>query len=249
MKGRRWSWFSTWEGVDLNHKGPPVSTTTKREIVESVAVQTGYRRADVHDIIQAFLEQIATELRQDHRIEFRDFGVFEIRLRAPRLAQNPKTLQKVIIPQRKVVKFKPGRHMRFIEELVADDHHGPAVAVQPCEEPTDQPTDQPTQEPTQQPHTQPRGSVPRPPIGRPVPREDSHQATPQIDDSPAPGTPPATADHTPPSLLVDVKLPPKHSSSRSPSRSSSNSSAPTDLPPHAIPAQQAKAKHTGGAEL
>ena len=94
-----------------------MSTTTKREMVDLVAMQTGFRRADIHDIIQTFLSAIASEMRQSQRIEFREFGVFELRLRAARMAQNPKTLQKFRVPPRLVVKFKPGTSMRFDDDV------------------------------------------------------------------------------------------------------------------------------------
>jgi len=48
-------------------------------------------------------------------VEFRDFGVFEIATRRARIGRNPnKPTQIVQIPERKVVKFKPGRRMRLI---------------------------------------------------------------------------------------------------------------------------------------
>ena len=57
-----------------------------------------------------------------HRIEFRDFGVFEVHERQARLAQNPRTLEKVDVPPKRVVKFKPGRVMRDrVGEPPADD--------------------------------------------------------------------------------------------------------------------------------
>jgi nucleoid DNA-binding protein len=45
-------------------------------------------------------------------LEFRDFGVFETRTRASRVAQNPKTLERVEVPSKRTVKFKMGRLMR-----------------------------------------------------------------------------------------------------------------------------------------
>ena len=62
--------------------------------------------------IQAFLDEITNELCHDNRLEFRDFGVFETRTRAARVAQNPKTLERVEVPAKRTVKFKMGRLMR-----------------------------------------------------------------------------------------------------------------------------------------
>jgi len=66
----------------------------------------------VKRIIQTFLDEITTELCEDNRLEFRDFGVFETRTRAARVAQNPKTLERVEVPAKRTVKFKMGRLMR-----------------------------------------------------------------------------------------------------------------------------------------
>jgi len=66
----------------------------------------------VKTVVQQFLDEITTELAQNNRLEFRDFGVFEPRTRKARTAQNPKTLEKVQVPAKRSVKFKMGRMMR-----------------------------------------------------------------------------------------------------------------------------------------
>ena len=87
-------------------------TTTKKEIVDRIAAEMNQPRADVKRTIQAFLDEVIEELGRGNRLEFRDFGVFEIRERAARRAQNPKTLEQVEVPARKTVKFKTGRLMK-----------------------------------------------------------------------------------------------------------------------------------------
>ncbi len=61
---------------------------------------------------QGLWSNFSSELVQDNRLEFRDFGVFEPRTREARVAQNPKTLEKVKVPAKRTVKFKMGRMMR-----------------------------------------------------------------------------------------------------------------------------------------
>ncbi len=99
-----------------------MGTITKKDLVDRIASQTDLKRSDVREVIQAFLDNVIDELGDGNRLEFRDFGVFEIRERAARMAQNPRTLERVPVPARKTVKFKVGRLMkRAVDEEVAAD--------------------------------------------------------------------------------------------------------------------------------
>lgn len=89
-----------------------MATVTKKELVDRIAGQTQAKRVIVKCIIQAFLDEITAELCRNNRLEFRDFGVFETRTRAARIAQNPKTLERVKVAAKRTVKFKMGRLMR-----------------------------------------------------------------------------------------------------------------------------------------
>ena len=89
-----------------------MATTTKKDLIERVAQETGLPRGDVRSAMQSFLEHVIDELAKGNRLEFLDFGVFEIRERAGRVAQNPKTLERVAVPPRKSVRFKVGRLMQ-----------------------------------------------------------------------------------------------------------------------------------------
>ena len=87
-------------------------TVTKKELVSRIADRTGQTKVVTKDIIQMFLDEIIGELGKGNRLEFREFGVFEIKERAARKAQNPRTLEKVKVPAKRVVKFKVGRMMK-----------------------------------------------------------------------------------------------------------------------------------------
>jgi len=89
-----------------------MATVTKKELIDRIADEMGYKRVVVKGVIQAFLDMIVDELGNGNRLEFRDFGVFEGRLRAARTAQNPKTMEKVPVPPKRTVKFKVGRLMK-----------------------------------------------------------------------------------------------------------------------------------------
>jgi len=89
-----------------------MATITKKELIDRIAERTQAKRVTVKSVIQVFLDEITRELSENNRLEFRDFGVFETRTRAARVAQNPKTLERVDVPAKRTVKFKMGRLMR-----------------------------------------------------------------------------------------------------------------------------------------
>jgi integration host factor subunit beta len=89
-----------------------VRTITKKDLVNRIAERTGETKVVTKTIVQMFLDQIVAELGRGNRLEFRDFGVFEVKTRRARRAQNPRTLEKVDVPPKRVVKFKVGRIMR-----------------------------------------------------------------------------------------------------------------------------------------
>jgi integration host factor subunit beta len=87
-------------------------TVTKKEVIDRIAENTSTKRTVVKPVIQSFLDEIIGELAKNNRLEFRDFGVFETRMRAARRAQNPKTMEQVYVPAKRSVKFKMGRLMK-----------------------------------------------------------------------------------------------------------------------------------------
>lgn len=87
-------------------------TVTKKELIERIAETAGVTKSAARDVIQGFLDAIMNELAAGNRLEFREFGVFEVRTRKPRSAQNPRTLEKVMVPARRSVRFKAGRIMK-----------------------------------------------------------------------------------------------------------------------------------------
>lgn len=96
----------------MTRLGNAMKTVTKKDLVDRISASSGNRRIVVKKIIQQFLDEIVSELGQGNRLEFRDFGVFELRARAARVAQNPKTMEKVFVPSKRTVKFKIGRLMK-----------------------------------------------------------------------------------------------------------------------------------------
>ena len=98
-----------------------MKTVTKKDLVDRISDRSGLKRVAVKRVVQQFLEEIISELGTGNRLEFRDFGVFEIRERAARIAQNPKTMEKVPVPPKRTVKFKVGRLMRERLQVPAEE--------------------------------------------------------------------------------------------------------------------------------
>src|SRR4051812_44370964 len=105
-----------------------MATITKKELIDRIAETSSQRRVQVKKVVQQFLDEIVNELGKGNRLEFRDFGVFETKLRKARKAQNPKTLEPVAVPEKRTVKFKVGRLMKqrlaAISGIAIDDDAG-----------------------------------------------------------------------------------------------------------------------------
>src|SRR5215510_1040150 len=105
--------------------GPSRETqvVTKKEIVKEISDEIGLTQLRTKEIVQKTFDAIVKTLVEDGRIELRNFGVFEVKKRAARKARNPRTGDKVFVPEKFVVTFKPGKEMeekvRQLEEEAA----------------------------------------------------------------------------------------------------------------------------------
>lgn len=94
------------------------STVTKKSLISSISQEKEIHPNDVRHVIQAFLDKMTECLAQGSRLEFRDFGVFEVVMRKQKIGRNPKrAAEPIIIPPRKVVKYTPGKKMRKLIEV------------------------------------------------------------------------------------------------------------------------------------
>lgn len=90
-----------------------MATVTKKELVDSIAEKLNLNQLDVRNVVEEFIRSIKSHMQAGDRIEIRDFGVFEIKIRKSRIGRNPKKPQNVVtIPERKVVHFKVGREFK-----------------------------------------------------------------------------------------------------------------------------------------
>ena len=84
---------------------------TKKEIVKTISEDIGLTQLKTKEIVQKTFDAIVETLVEEKRIELRNFGVFEVKKRAARKARNPRTGDKVFVPEKFVVTFKPGKEM------------------------------------------------------------------------------------------------------------------------------------------
>ena len=127
---------------------------TKKEIVKEISEALGMTQLKTKEIVQKTFDAIVKTLVEDGRIELRNFGVFEVKKRAARKARNPRTGDKVFVPEKFVVTFKPGKEMeekvRLLEMEAAAkaagqiaEHHqhngSPEHVVQQTEQPVSTP--------------------------------------------------------------------------------------------------------------
>lgn len=108
---------------------------TKKEIVKDISEAIGLTQLKTKEIVQKTFDAIVKTLVEDGRIELRNFGVFEVKKRAARKARNPRTGDKVFVPEKFVVTFKPGKEMeekvRQMEEAAANAASKEAGGDQP----------------------------------------------------------------------------------------------------------------------
>jgi integration host factor subunit beta len=94
-----------------------MATITKKKLIQVISQQRGVHPNDVRNVIQSFLDTMTEYLSKGDRLEFRDFGVFEIVERKQKIGRNPKNAAvPIVIPARLAVKFTPGKKMKKLLE-------------------------------------------------------------------------------------------------------------------------------------
>lgn len=94
-----------------------MATITKKKLIQVISQKKGVHPNEVRGIIQAFLDTMTDCLAVGDRLEFRDFGVFEVVQRKQKIGRNPKNASvPIVIPSRMAVKFTPGKRMKQVIE-------------------------------------------------------------------------------------------------------------------------------------
>ena len=87
-------------------------TLTKRDLVMRISEETGLNQAQVFEVVQKTLNYITESLAKGDKVELRNFGVFDVKIRKAKVGRNPnKPETDVPIPARAMVKFKAGKEM------------------------------------------------------------------------------------------------------------------------------------------
>ncbi len=84
---------------------------TKKEIVKQISDRANLTQLRTKEIVQWTFDAIIETLESEGRIELRNFGVFEVKVRKARTARNPKTNEEVEVAEKRVVTFQPGKIM------------------------------------------------------------------------------------------------------------------------------------------
>jgi nucleoid DNA-binding protein len=136
---------------------------TKKEIVKTISEEIGLTQLKTKEIVQKTFDAIVETLVEDGRIELRNFGVFEVKKRAARKARNPRTGDRVDVPEKYVVTFKPGKEMEERVRLLEEQKRARLAGSSPASSPED--------------------SAPKAPMGGSV-GGNAHQASSSVPDAP-----------------------------------------------------------------
>ena len=77
------------------------------DLVKEIAAKAKLNKVDAKAALDAVLESIAQALSNDDKVQLIGFGTFSVMEKEARTGINPRTKEKIEIPARKVVKFKP----------------------------------------------------------------------------------------------------------------------------------------------
>src|SRR5689334_16908927 len=131
----------------MQNPNPNENSMTKRDLVVRISEETGLVQQDVLNVVQKTLDYIGEAVAKGTKVELRNFGVFEVKVRKARVGRNPNApAADVRIPPRAVVKFKPGKEMRdAVLKLTPTDDSSPRTAAPPQNSAAQSPAPRPPQ--------------------------------------------------------------------------------------------------------
>ena len=91
---------------------------TKKDLVNLIYMQLGFSKQIAENLIDDFLLTISLNIKNEKKLKLSKFGTFSIREKKLRIGRNPKTKERKIISERKVVLFKPSKEFKdFINSV------------------------------------------------------------------------------------------------------------------------------------
>ena len=93
----------------------------KADIVKKIAARLQMKDKDALFVVDSIIDSVKDLIVAEKRLEIRDFGVFQVKERKPRIGRNPKNKVSYPIPPHKVVTFKSGKDLKNLTIATADD--------------------------------------------------------------------------------------------------------------------------------
>ena len=87
---------------------------TKKEIINSIYMQLGFSKKISENILEDFIDLLITDISKEKKVKISNFGTFFLKLKKSRIGRNPKTKEKKVISERKVITFKPSKELKKI---------------------------------------------------------------------------------------------------------------------------------------
>jgi DNA-binding protein HU-beta len=87
-------------------------TLSKSDIVDVVANKMGLPKSKAEEIVTLVVGTIEENLQRGEKVSIVSFGTFEVKTSKARTGRNPKTGESISIPEKKSVKFKPGKGLK-----------------------------------------------------------------------------------------------------------------------------------------
>ena len=84
----------------------------RKDLVNIIYMQIGFSKLSSENLIEDFFSLITLNLKKEKKIKISKFGTFFVRSKKSRIGRNPKTKEKKIISERKVVLFKPSKELK-----------------------------------------------------------------------------------------------------------------------------------------
>jgi DNA-binding protein HU-beta/integration host factor subunit alpha len=85
---------------------------TNKDFIAQLAQRTGYSSEDTQKMVNAVVEKMGDHFQEDDAVLIPTFGTFEVKKKMERIMVNPSTGQRMLVPPKLVLNFKPNQTWR-----------------------------------------------------------------------------------------------------------------------------------------